>query len=211
MSVSPREELQGWTTPRPLRSPAAVRRDTGARGVPSAAGWATALAVGGERLGQAPSRRSPLGRPDAAVPRARPAKRNRARAREPNSSRPPQATFPGQHRNLGGTSLQNRSLTCLTILSVRTGLCTQPAGVRPLDGPWPGARPVLARRLFLRPAVPLSAWRSEGTAMPPRWSQGRLGGPGRGLRCEAEPRALRAQPRPPSSVASLVPVFIGPL
>lgn len=72
MSVSPREELQGWTTPRPLRSPAAVRRDTRARGVPSAAGWATALAVGGERLGQAPSRRSPLGRPDAAVPRARP-------------------------------------------------------------------------------------------------------------------------------------------
>lgn len=32
MSVSPREELQGWTTPRPLRSPAAVRL-TPARGV----------------------------------------------------------------------------------------------------------------------------------------------------------------------------------
>lgn len=156
---------------------------------------------------------SPLGGRNAAAPRALRAKQNCARAREPNSSRPPPAAFPEQHRDLGETCLQNRSLACLAILRGRTGLCTQPAGVRPLGGPWPGARPVLARRLFLRPGVPLSAWRPEGRAMPPRRSQGRLGGPACGLRCEAEPRA----PRPartaaaPSGVAAPVPVSIGPV
>lgn len=41
-----------------------------------------------------------------------------------------------------------------------------------------------------------------GEAMPSHWSQGLLAGPARGLRCEAEPCAPRAQPRPPRSVAS---------
>lgn len=145
---------------------------------------------------------SPLGGRNAAAPRALRAKQNCARAREPNSSRPPPAAFPEQHRDLGETCLQNRSLACLAILRGRTGLS---ARSRPALGPLAGR----GREPGL--SSPGDSSCGPGSHSPPGARRGgrchpagaRAASVARPAACAAKPsparRAQRARPRPPAA------------
>lgn len=128
---------------------------------------------------------------------------------------PRRLVFQNPTARLGVTSLQKRILTYLTILGVKTGLCSKPAGIRPLSSPGPGARPVLTGLLLLRPGVPLSPGAGRRTDSSP-WSQDHRGGRVRACaprRCRAEPWVPRSSRRlpPPPSVGFPVPVSIEPL
>lgn len=182
---------------RPLRSLPAVKSDTGANGCASLTEEPPTL--GGGR-GEGPDRPLGFGHFQAGkiLLFSVLSRRNRTVLECGNLShlshhRP---LFQNITANLGETSL-------FTTLNVRTGPCSQPASIRPLPSPRPGPRPVLTRRLFLQPGVPLSARCLEDKPIPasPRWPAA----------CADWPCVPRPPWRPLSSVRFPVPVSIGPL
>ena len=136
-------------------------------------------AVGGEKDPIGPLLRSLLGWQDTIVL----CRKNTAVRGCGNLSHrsPRRLVFQNPTARLGATSLQKRILTYLTVLGVKTGLCSKPAGIRPLSSPGPGARPVLTGLLLAASRGPTLARRWEENRLqpvepgPPRW-------PGPGLR-----------------------------